>query len=130
MKAFKSGTALFNFKHSPYFIPCGPTGLERKGIGKGKGSHLPGTMAARIMETEKWPHNALQNQGLKETLNQVQHCRPHPILAASQLQKAKDAANGGFNIEGKVDKAFQRCVLVVPNLSIPYTRTQGLRILL
>lgn len=82
------------------------------------------------METEKWPHNALQNQGLKETLNQIQHCQPHPILAAFQLQKVKDAADGRFNIEGKVDKEFQRCVLVVPNLGIPYTRTQGLRILL
>lgn len=81
-------------------------------------------MAARIMETEKWPHNALQNQGLKETLNQIQHCQPHPILAAFQLQKAKDIADGRFNIEGKVDKEFQRCVLVVPNLGVPYKNSR------
>jgi hypothetical protein len=72
--------------------------------------------------------NALQNQGMKETLNQIQHCQLHPILAAFQLHKAKDEACGGFNIEGKVDKEFQRRVLVVPNLRVLYT--QGLRLLL
>lgn len=64
-------------------------------------------MAARIMETKKWPHNALQNRGLKETLNQIQHCQPRPILAAFQLQKAKDTADGRFDTEGKQIKSFK-----------------------